>query len=71
SKTAGPRRSHLEQQREGRELSRGQLAELVGYAHEGSARTVYNELQSELGPIDLRVMGPQLSEELATSSARA
>jgi hypothetical protein len=71
SKKARARLIYLEHQREGRELTRGQLAELAGYAHEGSARTVYNELEAALGPIVVRTPEPQLPVELASSGARA
>jgi hypothetical protein len=71
SKKARARLIYLEHQREGRELTRGQLAELAGYAHEGSARTVYNELEAALGPIVVRTADPQLPVELASSGARA
>ncbi|MEV8098843.1 DUF2637 domain-containing protein [Kitasatospora sp. NPDC085879] len=57
-------------QREGRELSRGTLARLAGYAHEGSARTVYKELEDELGPIVTRP-GGHATGELAASGARS
>ncbi|MFF4344770.1 DUF2637 domain-containing protein [Kitasatospora sp. NPDC001540] len=56
-------------QRDGRELSRGTLARLAGYAHEGSARTVYKELEDELGPIVVR-HGEHALGELAASGAR-
>ncbi|SEM76598.1 DUF2637 domain-containing protein [Streptacidiphilus jiangxiensis] len=62
---------YVEHQQAGRELTRGQLAELAGYAHEGSARTVYNELLSELGPIVVQVADPQLPVELASVGASA
>ncbi|MFC6600431.1 DUF2637 domain-containing protein [Kitasatospora paranensis] len=70
SKKDRARLIYEQHQREGRELSRGTLARLAGYAHEGSARTVYKELEDELGPIVARP-GGHVTGELAAASAGA
>jgi hypothetical protein len=70
SKKDRARLIYEQHQREGRELSRGTLARLAGYAHEGSARTVYKELEDELGPIVTRP-GGHATGELAASGARS
>ncbi len=70
SKKEQARLVYEQHQREGRELSRGTLARLVGYAHEGSARTVYKELEEELGPIVTRPVA-RAQGELAASGARS
>ncbi|WP_407918223.1 DUF2637 domain-containing protein [Kitasatospora sp. NE20-6] len=70
SKKEQARLIYEQHQREGRELSRGTLARLAGYAHEGSARTVYKELEDELGPIVARP-GEHATGELAASGARS
>jgi hypothetical protein len=69
SKKERARIVYVEHQEAGRELTRGRLAELVGYAHEGSARTVYKELQTALGPIQVRPDDQQLPVELAAAGA--
>jgi hypothetical protein len=70
SKKQRARMIYVEHQRTGRELTRGRLAELVGYAQPGSARNTFNELQVELGPIVVRTPGEQLPVEFAASAAR-